>query len=106
MYGDGSYPSAVRDRFKATYPKVYEVLAALKKQDHRHAAWVLQNREAKMFIGTICRRIMKESPGVFLTTIHDSLITTAEHIDYVTAVAMDEFSKSDVCPKFTRESYV
>jgi hypothetical protein len=106
MYGDGSYPSAVRDRFKATYPKEYEVLAALKKRDHRYAAWLLQNRESRTFIGAIGRRIMADRPNIPMFTIHDCLVTTAKHIDYVEVVAKDEFAKLGVRPTFTHETYV
>jgi len=106
MYGDGSYPSPVRDRFRELYPAEYRVLAELKAVDYQRASWILQNRESRMFIATIGQRIMTERPGVPLFGIHDAIGTTSEHADYVEAVAMDEFSRLEVTPTFTRETYV
>jgi hypothetical protein len=48
---------------------------------------------------------MVECPDIPLATIHDSFLTTAEHKDYVEAVAMDEFAKLGVTPNFKREIY-
>ena len=105
FYGKACYESDIRERFYFKYPSVAEMITDLRKHCHKRPSWIMQTKESTMFIGRICRRIQAEEPSILLFTIHDSLATTTEHIDYVTAVAMDEFSKLGVCPTFTRESY-
>ena len=105
FYSNGRYESLVRDRFNDKYPTVAGMLTDLKKHDYRRPSWVMQNREATMFIGRIACRIMVEKPDIPLTTINDSFLTTEEHADYIHAVAMDEFSRLGVTPTFKRETY-
>jgi hypothetical protein len=105
LFGRDNYPSEMRDRFNEKYPTIAAVLAALKQQDFRRPSWLMQSQESTLFIGRVCRRLMVECPDIPLATIHDSFLTTAEHKDYVEAVAMDEFAKLGVTPNFKREIY-
>lgn len=105
MYGDGSDPSSVMKRFEKTYPSVFGVMSALKEDNHRRLSWILQNQEARLFIGRICGRLMLESPEVPVITVHDSIMTTPSHFETVNAVALEEFAKFGLRPTFEREIY-
>lgn len=104
-FGDDGYPSAVRDRFREMFPPVAGMLTDLKRRDYRRPSWLMQFAESRLFIEGICQRIFEERPSVPLVTIHDSLLTTPEHVDYITTVAMDEFSRLGIRPTFEQESY-
>ena len=105
LFGRDNYLSEMRDRFNEKYPTIASILAALKQYDFRRPSWLMQSRESTLFIGRVCRRIMKERPNIPLATVHDSFLTTAEHADYVEAVALEEFAKLGVQPTFKRETY-
>jgi hypothetical protein len=105
FFGKDLYESSIGQRVQELYPSISEMVTDLKKHDHRRPSWVMQNREATMFIGRIARRIMVEEPDIPLMTIHDSFLTTEEHADYVQDVAMEEFARLGVTPTFTRETY-
>jgi hypothetical protein len=99
----GRFPNQLRARFRERYPSVWKVLRALKRRNYRHSAHVLQNYEATLFVYLICGRIMKERPGIALYTIHDSILTTPDAVEYVRSVILDEFRRLGVRPKLHRE---
>jgi hypothetical protein len=49
-----------------------------------------------VFIHRVCGRVLEERPGVPLFTIHDSLLTTPEHVGYVRGVIREEFAELGV----------
>ena len=106
FFGEDRHPSKMRDAFAQSFPTVANVIADLKSADYQRLAWLMQHEESKLFIGRICRRLMREKPTVPLCTIHDAMITTADHVAELEAVAMDEFAKIGASPTFQREEYV
>lgn len=44
---------------------------------------ILQRLESAVVLEKICKRIYERNPGVFMLTIHDSIITTTDHSNYV-----------------------
>lgn len=106
LFGRDNYPSELRDRFSEQYPTVAAMLADLKQKDYRRPSWLMQTRESTLFIGRVCRRLMAGCPNIPLATIHDSFLTTPDYVEYVESVAMDEFAKDRVQPKFKPEFYV
>jgi hypothetical protein len=77
----------------------------VKGKNYRHSAYLLQNLEATLFIYKICGRIMREKPALPLYTVHDSLLTTREHVEYVRSVILDEFRKLGIHPTLHEEHY-
>jgi hypothetical protein len=57
------------------------------------------------FIGTVCNRILKESPATPLWTIHDSILTRASRGDFVRKVMEEEVAKFGVHPRLRVEEY-
>ena len=105
FFGADQHPSALRETFAERFPTVARVLRELKGNDYRRLAWLMQHQESTLFIGRVCRRIKAERPSLPLATVHDSLVTTDEHIGFVTAIALDEFQKLGVIPLFKYEPY-
>ncbi|MFP6762955.1 MAG: hypothetical protein VB858_05035, partial [Planctomycetaceae bacterium] len=105
FYGRDHYPSLLRDRFYQAYPAIGFILRELKTGEFRRPSWLMQNEESRLFIGRICNRIQIQQPDIALITIHDSLLTTPEHMNFVESVARSEFARLGVRPKFHRRSY-
>jgi hypothetical protein len=68
-------------------------------KDHKKLALELQGREANIIVYTICERIRKEQPDCFLSTIHDSILFSANNAEYVQGVMRSELGKLGVKPK-------
>ncbi len=103
MYGKNRWRDRIKDRLTEGYPSVAFMLASLKKRNHRHAAHVIQNAEATIFVHGIADRIRRERPDYPIFTIHDSVLTMPDNVDYVRTVTMDEFSKLNVHPTLHEE---
>jgi hypothetical protein len=80
--------------FKQHFPNVYEAIYNFKKKAHRDLPIALQKAEVNIMINIIVKRIATERPDVFLTTIHDSIMTTEDNIEYVKTVILDEFERN------------
>jgi len=90
--------------FKKLFPNVYKLFAAYKKHDPRGLPILLQRIEVKLILDIIAKRIAKEMPRIPTFTIHDSITTTVEHIDYLQRVMKEELKKYiGVEPKFKVE---
>lgn len=82
------------------------MLRGLKRHDHAHAAHVMQSYEATLMIPMICGRLLRERPKIPVFTIHDSLVTTPEHEEYVKGVIVRVFEMVGVVPQLKVERYV
>lgn len=76
--------------FIRTLPAIYAVFAAIKQDDHTMLARILQAMEAEIFLNRISARISREKPGLFIATIHDSIVTLSGHEDYVAQIVNEE----------------
>ena len=56
-------------------------------------------RRASTSIYTVCERIRKERPDCWVATIHDSILTLPDNVEYVLSVMRDEFGKLGVAPR-------
>ena len=104
------YTSEVKQRFDGLYPTVLSFLYDLKTKNYaseaeryKYASHVLQNFEASMFIGRICRRLMKERPDMPVLTLHDSLYTTEHFLDDLLRIMQEEFARIGLIPTFKME---
>jgi hypothetical protein len=79
--------------FKKIFPTVYMVIQHVKKNDKSRLAVLLQALESYIIIEIVCKRITKERPQAPIYTIHDSVSSTAEHIEYIRMVMEEEFRK-------------
>lgn len=71
--------------FKQLFPNVFKIYSLIKKGSSNHPALsiCLQRFEADLVLNDACRRIAEDRPDVFIATLHDSIITTEDNVDYV-----------------------
>ena len=81
------------------------MLTDLKTRDYRRPSWLMQFEESRLFIEVICQRIIEERPSVPFVTIHDSVLTLSEHVDYTTGAALDDVSTLGFRPRAKQRSY-
>jgi hypothetical protein len=93
------------NRALSPYPSVEKMLTALKRKDYRHAAHLMQNCEACLFIGTIAERLRAESPDLPVYTIHDSILTVPAGVEHVRATILNVFGRLDIHPTLKTEHY-
>lgn len=84
--------------FKTQFPCIGAVLQSFKKKDYRSVAWMLQRQESKLMISNVCGKLKKLIPSEFISTIHDSILTTPDCVDVVTNVVREAFLPYDVIP--------
>lgn len=69
--------------FQAIFPNVYRIFRMVKEGAHNTLACSLQNIEAEVVLHQACKEISVNRPDIPLFTIHDSIATIEEHIEYV-----------------------
>lgn len=80
--------------FRKLFPNVHRIILHYKKEDYKQLAINLQRAEAEIMINKVCKRIAEERPEIFVCTIHDSILTTAENKTYICNVILNEFEKN------------
>jgi hypothetical protein len=76
--------------FKQQYPEVYEVFREIKRKDSAVLAKTLQRIESHLMVESVVLRIYRNRPDIPIYTIHDSIATTMEHVEYVKQVITEE----------------
>lgn len=71
--------------FKRLFPNVFKIFKLIKKGNGNHPAFAicLQRLEAELVLHKVCKRISEEKPEIPIFTLHDSVITTEENVEYV-----------------------
>lgn len=72
--------------FKKTFPTVYKIISKIKKERHATLAIILQRLESELFLQKCCKIIYEERPDIPIFTLHDSIITTKENMEYVKSI--------------------
>lgn len=84
--------------FKKEFPTIHKLIRLVRKTDKGRLACWMQRQEAAFIIHTCVKRLITESPGQFLLTIHDSIMTTESNAQRVEQVIRHEFWKRGVIP--------
>lgn len=97
--------AALKRRFRALFPKIYELIALCKRSRKNRFACLLQSVESEIILHRCCKRIWDEGEHkVPVFTIHDSIATTAENVEFVRNIMDDELTKAaGVHPHFKTE---
>lgn len=79
-----AYNSHVRI-FSQIFPGVYGMINLIKRGRGQHRAYsiLLQRVESELILDKICAKINKAFPHIPIFTIHDSIVTTEEHVPVV-----------------------
>ena len=78
------------------FPTVMEAMRRIKRPDYRRLAHFAQRIESAFMFGRVVPRIMELRPDLFVSTIHDSILTTAGDAEFVRQVMLDEFAATGV----------
>jgi hypothetical protein len=71
---------------------------------HAELARLLQRAESDFIVRTVCDRLRRKHPGMFVATIHDSIVTNSrENAATILATMRDEFVKLGIEPKLEIE---
>lgn len=89
----GQEQAAPKRVFKECYPEVYALCNAIKKKDSTLLPRLLQQIESHIMLNVVAKRMQKEFPKVPIFTVHDSIMTTAEHQELVARVMREELTK-------------
>lgn len=97
--------AALKRRFRALFPKIYELIALCKRSRKNRFACLLQSVESEIILHRCCKRIWDEGGHkIPVFTIHDSIATTAENVGFVRNIMNEELTKAaGVHPSFKTE---
>lgn len=87
------YDASLKYLFKSIYPEVYEVFCSIKESQKNQLAILLQRIESFLIIDRCCKKISTERPLVPIYTIHDSIVSTKENMDYIKSIIEEEIGK-------------
>lgn len=94
--------------FKRIFPDIYSVFKAIKygKGKHNTLAILLQRIETELILGEACKIISEANPEIPIFTLHDAIITTEIHIDFVEMVMKEVLVEAiGLSPTIKRESW-
>jgi hypothetical protein len=98
LFAKNGFHSQAKMVFAKIYPSIASYINKIKEKDHHRIARCLQKAERRFVIDTVCQRLFRERPGVFLTTVHDSILCQRSDGLWVRDVMLDEFQKRGVSP--------
>jgi hypothetical protein len=86
----------LKTAFKQLFPALAELVYTFKVNDHAYLPRLMQLVESSFMVDRVCRRLMADKVPVF--TIHDSLLTTRQHVETAKAVMVEEFGNIGLHP--------
>jgi hypothetical protein len=89
--------------FSMLFPNISKFIKKVKKKDYKRLAWMMQRIESKIIISKVCGRIMEEHPDLFISTIHDSIMTVPAGVEIVRQIMIEEFNNLGISPKIRIE---
>lgn len=90
--------------FDHSYPEIYALIALTKKHNHAALACLLQSIESEIILHRCCKRIWEEGyHQVPVFTIHDSIATTTEHVEWVKSIMREELTNAIGIPPTLKE---
>jgi hypothetical protein len=98
LYARNGFRSTLKGLFERLFPITAAYTFKTKIKDHRRLARQMQEAERKFVIDTICKRVISEIPGCFVTTIHDSVLAMPEDCERIRLIMSDEFRKLGMSP--------
>jgi hypothetical protein len=90
FFSKNGYSNATKRAFRGEFPEVADFMRRIKEKDHTQLAVKLQKAEAHFVIRTVCERLRKDRPKMFVGTIHDCLMVAPEDADYAGLIMVEE----------------
>ncbi len=91
-YGEVKSAKKYKRVFRKLFPEVLEVIHKIKKEG-RNFAVELQKAESDAILGKVCKVIKAKNRRIPLFTVHDSILTTEEHVKKVKCIMKREIKK-------------
>lgn len=93
--------------FSETFPEIYGLIKMSKVNDKTDFACLMQSVESEIILHRCCRRIWEEGEHkVPVFTIHDSIATTSENVEFVRRIMNEELTEAaGVHPDFKTENW-
>lgn len=80
--------------FATLFPEEARIMQTLKKRSYKDFPVLLQRLEAQILLHHVCRLVYNHDSSIPLFTIHDSLVTTAEHAEFIQQTLLREYEKA------------
>lgn len=99
--------AALKRKFRELFPEIYKLIAMCKTSKKNRFACLLQSVESEIILHRCCKRIWDEGEHkVPVFTIHDSIATTSEYVEFVRNIMDEELTKAaGVHPNFKTEEW-
>lgn len=91
FFSENKHTSKDKKLIMDAFPEVTRVFERLKQMDHVTLSHILQRLESTLMIEFVSRRIAADKPDLPFFTIHDSIATFEEEVEYVTSVIEEAF---------------
>ncbi len=85
-------------KFNILFPNIMYMIKKYKEKSFKNLSIQLQRLEADIILNSISARLTDEIPGIWFSTIHDSIVCLEEYKDYVEDVMWHEFKKRNMFP--------
>lgn len=90
VYSSNLYHNPFKTMFKELFPTVDAVFSIIRKGNKENLPILLQRMESYMILEVITKKIFNVDSSIPLFTIHDSIVTTTNNVDFVRGVMEDE----------------
>jgi hypothetical protein len=85
--------------FETAFPRMAQLICDIKREwGYRSLARLLQRVESCPIIDRVCGRLMREHGEVPVLTIHDSILTSKEHVSLLKSVIEEQFLRIGLRP--------
>ncbi len=91
FFSENRHTSKDKKLIMDAFPEVTKVFERLKQKNHVTLSHILQRLESTLMIEFVSRRIASDKPDLPFFTIHDSVATFEEEVEYVTRVIEEAF---------------
>jgi hypothetical protein len=98
LYDRDCHRNVIYNVMDEAFPTLMARIREMKREDYRRPAHLAQRTESAFIFGRVVSRLLREHPDLFITTIHDSIMTTAGDEEVVRGVMLDEFAQLGVHP--------
>ena len=99
FFAKNGFRSTAKSVFELEFPKMAAFIRKAKDNDYKRLARQMQTAERKFVIDTVCERLKRLRPEMFMATIHDSVVAQKSDCDLIVSVMKEEFARRGVQPR-------
>ena len=98
FFAKNGHRSPVKRLFEVEFPLMAAYIKRMKEKDHTRIARLMQMAERKFVVDGVCAELNRRKSGIFITTIHDSILARKDDCDLVLSVFREQFRRLGVNP--------